>query len=430
MHIGPSIYPNITRMLEQLEAYSVGLNPKFRLIMIMKPSNDFPSAISGRCFKATFEAPSGLKSKMMQLLRNNYNMIANEDTPTRTVAYAVTLLHAIISDRSKFGPIGWNVPYQYTEMEYQCSLRILKEIVARASNPHCVQCNVDDITEVEEPLDFLALQNMIGAINYEGRITDEQDRIKLKVLTESFITIEVLNPDLKFMGIKSCGLPKNPTYEEMMEQIELIVEEPTVYGLNPAQQPSASIPNDVADKVNKLYFDESAEHRRQSTTTSQQMIPLTNHPLSLVDEEIRWINKLEVKSLTQFTLLRSIDASTRVFDLRAFREPRKLFSDIRKDHAIKNGVEFEAVSLLYSFSPKEEGFGVCNLLIEAGKITNNALDDGIQGKCPILYVIPTFKKKEKQERQHLDKDPQHGQPKVRIPLYKNAMRQGDINSFG
>jgi dynein heavy chain len=99
------------------------------------------------------------------------------------VAYAITLLHAIISDRSKFGPVGWNVPYQYTEMEYQCSLRILKEVVSRASNPHCVRCNVDDLDEVAHPLDFAALRNMIGEVNYEGRITDEQDRFKLKVLT-------------------------------------------------------------------------------------------------------------------------------------------------------------------------------------------------------------------------------------------------------
>jgi dynein heavy chain len=92
----------------------------------MKPSKLFPSAISGRCLKITLEPPSGIKNKMMQLLRNNYNMIADEDDSTRAVAYAITLFHAIISDRAKFGPVGWNVPYQYTEMEYQNSLRILK----------------------------------------------------------------------------------------------------------------------------------------------------------------------------------------------------------------------------------------------------------------------------------------------------------------
>ena len=74
LHISPSIFPNIARRLESGQA-----NEKFRLIMIMKPSKQFPSAVSGRSLKITFEAPSGLKNKMMQLLRNNYNMIANED---------------------------------------------------------------------------------------------------------------------------------------------------------------------------------------------------------------------------------------------------------------------------------------------------------------------------------------------------------------
>jgi dynein heavy chain len=178
---------------------------------------------------------------MMQLLRSNYNMIANEDEATRAVGYAITLFHAIISDRAKFGPVGWNVPYQYTEMEYQNSLRILKEVVSRASNPNCIKCNIDEIDEIQDPLDFEALRNLIGGINYEGRITDELDRAKLKVLTESFLTADLLTSDFKFMGLKAHSMPKGFTFEEMMEHIEEIKEDPSIFGLNAAQQPSANI---------------------------------------------------------------------------------------------------------------------------------------------------------------------------------------------
>lgn len=152
---------------------------------------------------------------------------------------------------------------------------------------------------------------------------------------------------------------------------------------------------------------------------------MTGHVLGLVDEEIRHMNKLQVKPALQFNLLKAITHSSRVFDLRSFREPRKFFSEIRKEHAIKNGVEFEAVSLVYSFTPKEEGFGISNLVIEAGRITNNMLDDGISGVCPILFVVPTFKKKEKADRPPPSPEKEHhGHPKSRIPLYRTFQRQG------
>lgn len=41
-------------------------------------------------------------------------MVAEEDSACKAVVYSVTLLHAVLSDRGKFGSVGWNVPYQFT----------------------------------------------------------------------------------------------------------------------------------------------------------------------------------------------------------------------------------------------------------------------------------------------------------------------------
>lgn len=126
---------------------------------------------------------------------------------------------------------------------------------------------------------------------------------------------------------------------------------------------------------------------------TQVQLKLTGHSLSLVDEEIQLMNKLAAKPTFQFNLLSGVNSTTKVFDLRTFREPRKFFSDIRKEHAIKNGVEFEAVSLSYSFAPRDDCFGIYNLLIEAGKITANMLDEGLQGTCPTIFIVPTSKRR-------------------------------------
>jgi hypothetical protein len=49
LHITPSIFPQLSRMVEQMEIRPP--NPKFRLLILMKPVNNFPSSVSGRCVK-------------------------------------------------------------------------------------------------------------------------------------------------------------------------------------------------------------------------------------------------------------------------------------------------------------------------------------------------------------------------------------------
>lgn len=93
-------------------------------------------------------------------------MISEEDEATKAVVYSVTMLHAVLADRGKFGRVGWNVPYAFTEMEYQNSLRLIKEVINRVANPNCVKCNLDEIDEIEEPMDFSAFRHFIGEINY------------------------------------------------------------------------------------------------------------------------------------------------------------------------------------------------------------------------------------------------------------------------
>ena len=63
----------------------------------------------------TNEAPKGLKSNMIKTymdLTNERMSINNQKDNFFKLTVALSLFHALIQERRKFGPIGWNIKYE------------------------------------------------------------------------------------------------------------------------------------------------------------------------------------------------------------------------------------------------------------------------------------------------------------------------------
>ena len=97
--------------------------------------------------------------------------------------------HAIVQDRRKFGPIGWNIPYAFTNEDLMVSRRQLKIFI-----------------EEYDLVPFKVL-NYIGAeINYGGRVTDDNDRKALMCILARYYTPDgsvVHNDAYKFSEVLS-----------------------------------------------------------------------------------------------------------------------------------------------------------------------------------------------------------------------------------
>ena len=143
------------------------------------PLKEFPSNILQNADKITLEPPRGIKPNISRSFKE-----LNEDTlnscHTRKrewlqCLYSLTFFHALLQERRKYGPLGFNVRYDFNDSDLEMSLNTLKNFLG----------------DGREEINWEAIWYMIGQINYGGRVTDDLDRICLMATLR-----KCLNPDL------------------------------------------------------------------------------------------------------------------------------------------------------------------------------------------------------------------------------------------
>ncbi|CAD7932621.1 unnamed protein product [Amoebophrya sp. A25] len=173
-HLAISWMPELERICEQLNPEEV--NQDYRLWLTSMPSPAFPALLLQNGVKMTNEPPAGLKANLMYTFtRLDDKTLDDCRSPSafKKVMFAYAYFHAIVQERRKFGPIGWNIPYGFTNEDLATCRRQAKHFL-------------DKYEEV--PYKVL---NYLGAkINYGGRVTDAQD----KILASAILSIYICPP--------------------------------------------------------------------------------------------------------------------------------------------------------------------------------------------------------------------------------------------
>jgi Dynein heavy chain AAA lid domain/Dynein heavy chain region D6 P-loop domain len=84
----------------------------FRLWLTAMPTPAFPVAILQNGVKMTLEPPKGLKSNLARQfarLDDGYLASCKQPEAWRKLLFGLCLFHAVVQDRRKFGPLGWNI---------------------------------------------------------------------------------------------------------------------------------------------------------------------------------------------------------------------------------------------------------------------------------------------------------------------------------
>lgn len=89
----------------------------------------------------TNEQPRNLQANMLRSYRsypvrdhNYFEGCPGKEQVFTKLLYGITFFHAVVQERREFGPIGWNVPYEFNESDYQVSIQQLQVRGLRSSS--------------------------------------------------------------------------------------------------------------------------------------------------------------------------------------------------------------------------------------------------------------------------------------------------------
>lgn len=117
-----------------------GVHPNFRLWLSSMPSPDFPASVLQTSIKLTSEPPKGVKANIgrtyTDMTPGPYtNSCPSQPTAWKKLLFSLTFFHAVVQERRKFGPIGWNIPYSFNQSDLECSMMSLAGFLREPGQP-------------------------------------------------------------------------------------------------------------------------------------------------------------------------------------------------------------------------------------------------------------------------------------------------------
>jgi dynein heavy chain len=204
----------------QTRAPTAGTDPEevhafFRLWLTAMPAAEFPISTLQIGVKLTVEPPKGLRSALVRTylgFEEDWFESCTRPKEFKKLLFGLSFFHALILDRRKFGAIGWNVAYGFSEPDNDISRKQLRQFL-------------DEFEEIP----WAALSYMASEANYGGRVTDGQDRRAIVQILSTFYTPEILKEDYTF---SKSGIYYSPDHGPLSSYLHYIKSLP----LNPSPE--------------------------------------------------------------------------------------------------------------------------------------------------------------------------------------------------
>jgi len=189
---------------KRIERNAPDAHPDFRLFLTSDPSNTIPVALLQRSIKLTQEPPPGLKA----LVKRSWLCFddktwdeSSKQAEMKCIVFTLSYFHAVMAERIKFGPQGWNRKYPFNLGDLTtCAMVTFNYLEAAGTN-----------------IPWDDLRYIYGEIMYGGHITDDFDRLYCYTLLVKLMKNELFEGLDLFPGFP---VPANLNHNKMMEYIE------------------------------------------------------------------------------------------------------------------------------------------------------------------------------------------------------------------
>jgi dynein heavy chain len=218
-HLAASWMPALERLQELQKIDQI--DPDYRLWLTSMPSKTFPTPVLQSGVKMTNEPPKGLKFNMARTYANitdDRYEACTKPAPFKKMLFALAFFHAVILERRKFGPVGWNIGYEWMDSDFNVSMEQL--LLYLDSQPG---------------VPYGTLRYIVAEVNYGGRVTDDKDVRLISAILAKYFTEEVLTDYYRLSSLDEYYAPVAGPLEDTKEFIRKLPtdENPEVFGLHP-----------------------------------------------------------------------------------------------------------------------------------------------------------------------------------------------------
>lgn len=190
------------------------LVPEFRLILTSLPCDYFPITILQNGVKLTNEPPKGIKANMLKAITDlpddffdfEYLKDTTKDQLVlklenlKNLMFSLCLFHAVILERRKFGPLGYNIHYDFNDSDLSTTLKTLKVMLGKYAD-----------------VPYNAIKYITAEINYGGRVTDPWDRRVVNTVLDIFFNEDCLVPEYRYTSSQIYSVPENTNIDEIVK---------------------------------------------------------------------------------------------------------------------------------------------------------------------------------------------------------------------